>query len=326
MSLDGLQSGVEGERLKVLLITSAPRSGSTILDIALNQAEGVFGAGEFESLWKRTEHARCGCGQLRSECAFWPNAVEKAFGHRDVARVQRRFQPLASIYPKHIELLRVGRGRDWWETRVAPLRTDLERFYRAMAETAGARVIVDSSKSASHGWVLDSLPGIDLYVLHLMRDPRGLAYSWRKVVRDSDGEMPRYGSVMVSGLWMQYDRWARRLIEHLPGKAMQLRYEDLMADPPGRLGSILELVGERPESMPLINGREFETTANHALAGNPVRLKKGRTVLREDRAWETALPAWRKAVVSLLTSPGLRRNGYPVLPLRRESGEAGGDR
>lgn len=323
MSVPGREASLGEQRLKVLLITSAPRSGSTILDIALNQAEGLFGAGEFESLWKRPEHARCGCGRLRAECAFWPDVVERAFGHREVARVQKRFQPLASIYPKHIELLRAERGREWWETRVAPLRTDLERFYRAMAETAGARVVVDSSKSASHGWILDSLPGIELYVLHLMRDPRGLAYSWRKVVRDADGEMPRYGSAMVSGLWMQYDRWARRLIEHLPGRAMQLRYEDLMADPPGRLGAILELVGERPESMPLINGREFETTANHALAGNPVRLKKGPTVLREDRAWETALPAWRKATVSLLTWPGLRRNGYRVWPFGRGADERG---
>ena len=74
----------------------------------------------------------------------------------------------------------------------APLDRQLARYeaylvplYRAIAEVGGARVVVDSSKLPSHAAILRRLDPIDLRMIHLVRDSRGVAYSWQKqVVKD----------------------------------------------------------------------------------------------------------------------------------------------
>ena len=54
----------------------------------------------------------------------------------------------------------------------------LASLYRAVHEHTGCRVIVDSSKSPVHAKRVDSIAGLDLYLVHLVRDPRATAYSW----------------------------------------------------------------------------------------------------------------------------------------------------
>ena len=46
----------------------------------------------------------------------------------------------------------------------------------------GADVVIDSSKHVSTALVLRHVPGIDLRIVHLVRDSRGVAYSWTKEV------------------------------------------------------------------------------------------------------------------------------------------------
>ena len=45
-----------------------------------------------------------------------------------------------------------------------------------MAESSGGRVVVDSSKMASDALLADAIPGINLKVIHLIRDPRGITW------------------------------------------------------------------------------------------------------------------------------------------------------
>ena len=59
----------------------------------------------------------------------------------------------------------------------------LSRLYRGIGEVAGARVVIDASKHASTAFLLRRVPGIDLRVVHLVRDSRGVAYSWTKEVK-----------------------------------------------------------------------------------------------------------------------------------------------
>ena len=44
---------------------------------------------------------------------------------------------------------------------------------------SGKRVLVDSSKNPARALALTMLPDIDLHLLHLVRDPRG--YAWSRV-------------------------------------------------------------------------------------------------------------------------------------------------
>ena len=54
------------------------------------------------------------------------------------------------------------------------------RLYTAIADTTGCDVIVDSSKWPQYGLLLSETLPFDVYVLHLVRDPRAVAYSWQR--------------------------------------------------------------------------------------------------------------------------------------------------
>ena len=60
----------------------------------------------------------------------------------------------------------------------------------AAARVAGASVVIDSSKHSALAHCLRWSNAIELRVLQVVRDPRGVAYSWTKRVDrpETDGE------------------------------------------------------------------------------------------------------------------------------------------
>ena len=46
--------------------------------------------------------------------------------------------------------------------------------------------MVDASKHASHAFLVRRLRGVDLRLVHLVRDSRGVAFSWTKRMRRAE--------------------------------------------------------------------------------------------------------------------------------------------
>ena len=63
------------------------------------------------------------------------------------------------------------------------------RLYRAIGEVTGARLIIDSSKVPS-GAALLSHAGVEAHLLHVVRDPRVVAYSWQRPKAHRDRPKP----------------------------------------------------------------------------------------------------------------------------------------
>src|SRR4029077_18987486 len=72
------------------------------------------------------------------------------------------------------------------------------RLYRAIAAATGARVIVDTSKRTGDAALLRCLPGVGPRVLHVVRDPRAVAYSWSH----RSGSPP--GELATAGEWLAF--------------------------------------------------------------------------------------------------------------------------
>ncbi len=102
---------------------------------------------------------------------------------------------------------------------------------------AGASVLVDSSKHAALAYCLRFAPRIDLRVVHVVRDSRGVAYSWTKRVArpeaDGEAEMTRYTPGRSALLWNAHNA-AFAMLRRRGVPVRRLRYEDLLADPRGR--------------------------------------------------------------------------------------------
>lgn len=305
-------------RVPVLYIGGSGRSGSTLLERVLGQLPGVLPVGELVFLWDRgvRKDQLCGCGARFSDCPYWREVGSRAFGGWDridvdeVLALQRvvdrnRFIPLM--------LAKGAPGR---------YRGDLARYadyllpvYRAALAVGDARILVDSSKHASTAFLLRRLGGVDPRVIHMVRDSRGVAYSWTKQVRKPEvaGEsyMPRYHPGRQSLYWLAFNV----MFEALPASGvpvMRLRYESLLEDPRTEVERVARFAGIAVDEPALayLDERSVDLAPNHTVSGNPMRFKNGRMDLRMDDAWRRELPRSQAAVVHAVTWPLQRRYGY----------------
>lgn len=303
----------------VLFIAGWGRSGSTLLDRLLGQMDGVVSLGEMRDIWRRgvVENRLCGCGRPFRECPFWSSVGERAFGG------------WTSLDLDRVEQLRRTVDRPWMlpflvQPRLAParLRRQVEsyvalvaRLYAGIEDVTGGRMVVDSTKIPTWSLLL-RLAGVRQRVLHLVRDSRGVIYSWRKqVVRpDATGEadeMLRYGPVTGSVRYTLYNAMTHVLqLVRLPYQ--RVRYEDLVADPAGLLRRVAPAAGLPldPQVLAALDAGTCVLHPTHTVDGNPSRFATGVVRLRVDDTWRRELPWQARTVTTVLTAPLLRAYGY----------------
>jgi hypothetical protein len=309
---------VPNNRVKVLYIAGPGRSGSTILGNVLGEIEGFFHGGELNFIWEHNliENRLCGCGAPFNRCEVWGSVFEKAFGGMDGvdAREMVRLQS-SGTRTRHVPLMLSLRGRRTLSSRLGKYTVRLERLYRAMRESTESRVIVDSSKMPSYGYALGMAPGVDLYVVHLVRDPRAVAYAWLKEPRPDTDErayMNRVNVVKSSLLWDAWNVSSEMLWRSSTGRYMRLRYEDFVAEPRRVVGEILDMLGESAGWLPFVGEHGVELYSGHTVAGNPNRFRSGLVRLQRDDEWVSRMKSRDRTLVTLLTLPLLARYGYPV--------------
>jgi hypothetical protein len=303
---------------KVLYIGGFGRSGSTLVERILGQLPGFCSAGEIVFLWQRglIDGQLCGCGVPVPECDFWTRVGKSAFGGWDQIDAQEMLALQKRVdRNRYIPSMVAPRLRPAAQADLDRYTDVLSRLYRGIGEVAGARVVIDASKHASTAFLLRKVPGIDLRVVHLVRDSRGVAYSWTKEVRKpevtgDDAFMPVYSPSSSGRQWVAYNLLFDAL--GLLDRTMILRYEALMADPRQGLERILAHAGEpvTPESFAFLGDGWVDLGCDHTVAGNPMRFHQGRLDLRLDQAWTTKLPERDRKVVTAITWPLQLRYGY----------------
>ncbi|MBT0992898.1 sulfotransferase [Cellulomonas sp. DKR-3] len=303
----------------VLYIAGAGRSGSTLVERVLGQVPGVVVLGEVHHLWERgvARDELCGCGAPFASCPFWSEVGRLAFGGWQDDDV-RRVAALADAVDRHRRVpATLVRGRHGHRRRGLLDYTDYyRRIYDAAREVTGARLVVDSGKHPTLAHCLARDPRIDLRILHLVRDPIGVSYSWAKSVQRpeartaEDEYMTQYTPALSSLLWSLTTVEAE-LLRTTRAPIARLRYEDFVADPRDTLVAAWRQLGLEPDGLDVVSPR-MELAANHTVAGNPVRFKVGTVELRTDEEWRRSMPRRDKLTVAALTGPLRTAMGYGV--------------
>jgi hypothetical protein len=316
-------------RVKVLYFAGSGRSGTTIINNIVGQLEGAFAAGELRFLWDRgvVENRLCGCGRPFHDCPTWTTVMKTAFpGVGPDGRGGEAPDPQA-IAGRLISRLRLRQlptmlARKVIGRRAAAVHADdeaLERVYAATAQCTGAEVILDSSKLPGYGLLLADLPGIDLYVLHILRDPRAVTFSWRrtKLTHDGVGDddvMQRLAVWKVPLVWLAENLATALLWARKRDRYIRVPYEQFVAQPQESMAAVARLVGLDPAGLPFETPTTVRLAPTHSVAGNPNRHDSGTITLRHDLEWVSAMPAREKAVVTALAAPGLLAFGYGLSP------------
>lgn len=304
---------------RVLFLGGLGRSGTTVLERVLGELPGTCSVGELVHLWQRgvLDDETCGCGRPFSRCAFWTAVGDRAFGgwDRTLATRMRLLQQRVDR-TRHVPLLALPRLPRRRRAELDEYVSTFARLYQAIAEVSGRPVVIDSSKHSSLASCLRHGPQVDLRVVHVVRDSRGVAFSWTKQVRRPESVaaedlMTRYSPARSSMLWVGHNLFFA-LLRRLGTPTLRLRYEDFVAEPRARVAQLADFAGLTvgDSAAGFTDASTVVLTPSHTVAGNPVRFRNGPLTLARDDAWRQQLPRRRRTLVTLLTFPLLARYGY----------------
>jgi hypothetical protein len=312
-------SNKERVRIPVLYIAGACRSGSTMLELILGNLPGYSSAGEVRYFWEHQAEGgwRCGCGRpldghLLDACPFWSLVIARLpAGKMDqLGNEARRFDRTRNL---PFIAAPVGNGRK----PPLSLIEGTAQLYRAIWEVSGRQVIVDSSKVPSHLYILQQIPDIDLRVLHLVRDARAVAYSWRNRQKQDlgkmqpDAPMPVYPTLKSLLVWDLENAYAASFGRRATHYAV-MRYEDFVHQPTNVLQQTLSKLALDGSALPLHNGA-FTGSPTHSVGGNPLRFGRTEIQIKLDNEWQESLPRSARLLQGLVAYPMLRRFGYAIL-------------
>jgi hypothetical protein len=277
--------------------------------------------------------------QLRrpvGECPFW-------------REVRRRFEeaPGGGDWVAGITALyEHGHVRNFWRTLradpgsaaggpadLAALARTAAALRDAIAAASGKPHLLDSNKEPTRAlFLLKYLPE-DARVVHLVRDPRGIARSHHWRIAGGSGFLflrRRYRATWTGPLflllgaasWTVGNLLGELAVRRHPGRVLRLRYEDLRRDPAAAVRLIGRTFGLPVEDAAARLERGEPLAVGHNVGGNHIRHE--RDGVRFDPGAEAArppLPRWAELATLALCWPLMRRYGYP---LRLAHGRPGG--
>lgn len=305
--------------VKVLYIAGWSRSGSTLLDITLGSVPGLTSTGELRHLWIRglVQERLCGCGVPVPKCDHWRRVLDRIGGY---PHSEGMLDPEAVIADQRAvgrtrHTRRLLSGAD--DPAVRRLQDLHRRLYSSILEETGASVVVDSSKMPADAALLATAEGIDLHLVHLVRDPRAVAWSWQRPKMMTDIVPPRpiapHTPLRSTLQWLGWNRLIERVAQHAASVSF-VRYEDLVARPTEVLGDLVRAVGLPRESVDgLVEGDRFRIEGSHTVAGNPARFNTGSVTVTLDDDWYRDQPGAERWTATTVALPRLRRYGYPLV-------------
>lgn len=200
-------------------IVGCPRSGTTLLRRMLDSHSEIavtpethFGANYVS---KRDRFGVAGEACARSALL---DDFCRSDGFREMAIDDTRFRTRAGSDPK-----------DPW----LPLRIAMQDFGRLR------KSIIVGEKTPSHALYIEALSKAfsDARFLILRRDPRAVVASWHRTT------WSKRTSTEVSEKWRRYSQAMRHASRSLPGRCLEVRYEDLVSNPTAVLKTICTFLG-----------------------------------------------------------------------------------
>ncbi len=309
------------DKVQVLYIAGTMRSGSTILGRLLGALPGAVHVGEISHLTRTDACAdiRCECRERVHECGFWQAVTAQAFGRLSAADTAALRATRAEYRLRTLPRLLLPRTAAQTR-RLDEYLAALGALYTAVRDVSGASVIVDGSKDPLYLFLLSQVPGVDLQIVHLVRDSRAIAFSQQRVKKEpaslsNPAQLERFSPWQTAWQWNAVTLLMDGVRDPRP---LRLRYEDFIADPAAAVARVWAQTGRLVPPLDFLRSPVVRLPPGHSASGNPDRFHS-EVRLTLDLEWQTKMPPLDRAVVTALTFPLLLRHGYlpaPSLPIQ----------
>ena len=322
-------------RVRLLYILAASHSGSTLLAMLLGSHPEIGTVGELNAA-RVGEVAgyRCSCGSEIARCRFWARIVRAMAGRGfdfDISRAGTDVRSSAP-WPAAALLRPLHRGRLLEAARETLLaatpgwRAHVRRIHHVNAALAACvsaemrkPVIVDSSKIGIRLKYLLRNPGLDVKVVRLIRDGRAVALSYMDSANFADAVDPalrgggtgdlrraeRAPMTQAAREWRRCQEEAESILRRLdPSRWMEVRYEELCANPLGTVRALSAFAGVDPRRATIaFRGHQ------HHVVGNGMRLDSTPEI-RADERWRGVLNAEALETFEAVAGAVSARLGY----------------
>lgn len=256
------------DKVVVLYIMGAGRSGSTLLDIVLGNVDGAFSCGEIRKFARLDGRPH---GFLpKSECyEFWDEVrhrVKTALGLERLSELNYLHEGLESHrrFPSAVLRVLISRKPQNYIDYV-------DTLYSSISEISGKRILIDSSKYPARALLLSKFSSHDVYCISLTRSRSSVVKSFlKKGIEQPDK------SALAANLYYFANRIMSFVVSALlPGsRVIHIAYENLVSNPACEMDKL-------NDGLPIDFAKVKEAILNEAVLnvgylfeGNRIRLKK----------------------------------------------------
>jgi hypothetical protein len=233
----------------------------------------------------------CSCGEPLKSCPFWEEVVRRVadkgidFGPYSwdlIFELGRnyylKFALTRSLRSNFLDDLRDAMvvNTPGLSGRLTELGIRNRAVIEAALESCAASTFVDASKDPTRARYLLKADGLDVRVMHLLRDSPAFVNSDQRRSKRTLRESIR--------IWKRCSDHLERLRAVLPeARFLRVRYEDLCENLEGELRRITDFIGVSPFALP-VRFRQHE----HHVIGNPARWGDEERIVLDER-WRTEL-------------------------------------
>ena len=315
--------------VRVVYVMGCGRSGSTMLDTLLGNHPSIESVGEACHVPLRAwmSNGYCACGTRSEVCEFWVDVHERWRQRVGADPVEEYATMIHELESRRVWLPALAREARRPESRFRQYLRMTGALMEAIREVSGKPVIVDSSKRPARALALSMIPQVDLRVVHLIRDCRGVAWSGKKrFVVDEKGGVSRndpgkevWKMSMIWGISNVLSSWVRR---KLPSShSIQVRYEDYVTNPEDALTRIGRLIDLDMSPVVQAVAAQQPMQIGHTIAGNRLRMSQG-IHLRPDTEWISKLSNQDRRRCWILAGWLMKQYGYTKHPRIEEESRA----
>ena len=259
-------------KMKVLFILGSGHCGSTILDILLGSHSKVCGVGEIETYVRRYKNKeKCACGEIASRCYFWSRVTEGLKINNDWKVGRKKLDILLDNQEFYF-------ASDGSEINKDKYIKKQEELYEKIQDHTGCELIVDSSKYPQRVSLLSGSNKINPIILHLVRDGKGVTYSYLKKYENS---------LRYIWKWFAINFKTELLKNRIKCNCVFLKYSDLSKKPKRSIERILSGVGLEYEEQ-MLNFNNYNNIEQHQIGGNRLKFNSINGI-KEDLEWKDRL-------------------------------------
>jgi hypothetical protein len=301
------------KKQKLIYLAAASHSGSTMTAMLLGAHPDLCSVGELKAVHLGDKDSYlCSCKTLVDECSFWQGVSDRMAqkGHEfSISSAGTDIRTGATPYMKRLlkplvrePLMELIRDcllvlSPTWRKQLPLLQKRNADYVRAIAEQADVKAVVDSSKIGIRLKYLLKNKDLDIKVIWVVRDGRGVSLAYKNPSEYADAKDPtlrgggagktqEHGRGVEKGAheWVRCNQETEAVLATMSKENwIKVHYEDICNNTESTLDKLFNFIGVDPSKKRL----DFKAVEHHVV-GNGMRLDDSDVIKLDDR-WKEQL-------------------------------------